>query len=226
MPNTCPSAQILAQVECDLRAELEELSQGVHFKDLTISSSRQEEQCPPQLLNNSLTQEQRDENVGPATFVPMAGQCSNRLHSNMTSRSPTKATAQAHVGGASVYGGGGARLKHYRSVSQKWLERCKPDLAEFDSEPPPTGSVRVPDSEGEIEGGSGEEESEGEIEEDSDFEDSDGICEEDLWEEEEEEEQGVEPELLVLVLLSHYQMNWVLDIPSGVVIENVLLVSE
>ena len=31
---------------------------------------------------------------------------------------------------------------------------------------------------------------------------------------------------LVLVLLSHYQMNWVLDIPSGVVIEKVLLVSE
>ena len=69
------------------------------------------------------------------------------------------------------------------------------------------------DSEGEMEGGSGEKKSEGEIEEDSDFEDSDGICEEDLWEEEEEEEQGVEPESLVLVLLSHYQMNWVLDIP-------------
>ena len=31
---------------------------------------------------------------------------------------------------------------------------------------------------------------------------------------------------LVLVLLSHYQMNWVLDIPSGVVIEKILLVSE
>ena len=31
---------------------------------------------------------------------------------------------------------------------------------------------------------------------------------------------------LVLVLLSHYQMNWMLDIPSGVVIEKVLLVSE
>ena len=31
---------------------------------------------------------------------------------------------------------------------------------------------------------------------------------------------------LVIVLLSHYQMNWVLDVPSGVVIEKVLLVSE
>ena len=31
---------------------------------------------------------------------------------------------------------------------------------------------------------------------------------------------------LVLVLLSHYQMNWVLDIPSGVIIEKVLLVSK
>lgn len=30
--------------------------------------------------------------------------------------------------------------------------------------------------------------------------------------------------ILVLVLLSHYQMNWVLDIPSGVVFEKVLLV--
>lgn len=30
---------------------------------------------------------------------------------------------------------------------------------------------------------------------------------------------------LVLVLLSHYQMNWVLDIPNGVIIDKVLLVS-
>ena len=32
--------------------------------------------------------------------------------------------------------------------------------------------------------------------------------------------------ILVLVLLSHYQMNWVLDIPSGVAFEKVLLVSK
>ena len=31
---------------------------------------------------------------------------------------------------------------------------------------------------------------------------------------------------LILVLLSHYQMNWMLDIPSGVVFEKVLLVSK
>ena len=30
---------------------------------------------------------------------------------------------------------------------------------------------------------------------------------------------------LILVLLSHYQMNWVLDIPNGVIIDKVLLVS-
>jgi hypothetical protein len=51
-------------------------------------------------------------------------------------------------------------------VSQKWLERCKPDLAEFDSEPVTctTDSVRLSNSE--VEGHSGEDESEGEIEED------------------------------------------------------------
>ena len=31
---------------------------------------------------------------------------------------------------------------------------------------------------------------------------------------------------LILVLLSHYQMNWVLDIPRGVTIEKILLVSD
>ena len=31
---------------------------------------------------------------------------------------------------------------------------------------------------------------------------------------------------LILVLLSHYQMNWMLDIPSGAVFEKVLLVSK
>lgn len=30
---------------------------------------------------------------------------------------------------------------------------------------------------------------------------------------------------LVLVLLSHYPMSWTLDVPSGVIIEKVLLVS-
>jgi hypothetical protein len=167
-------------------AELEQLSQGVHFKDLTISS--QDHHTTP--LLNSITQEEESEEISKrASFVPMAGQCSNRLHFNMASRSPVK-TSKMTNGGAPVSGGG---ARHCRTVSQKWLERCKPDLADFDSEPATTDSVRLSDSEGE--GHSGEDESEGEIEEDSDLEDSDGLCEEDLWEEEEEgEEKGVEPE--------------------------------
>ena len=170
-PNACTCT---LQIECDLTAELEQLSQGVHFKDLTTS---QQDQHPlPQL--NSLTEDNK-----PAAFVPVAGQCSNRLHFKMASRSRE---------GASVCGGG--RLKHCRNVSQKWLERCKPDLAELDSELlVPSEKLSV--SEGEVERSS-EEEREEEIEEVSELEDSDGLCEEDLWEEEEEEgeEQGVEPE--------------------------------
>ena len=115
--------------------------------------------------------------------MPMAGQCSNRLRFNMASRSPVKKSKMTN-GGVPVISG----ARHCRVVSQKWLERCKPDLTEFESEP-----VRLSDSEGEMEGHSGEDEIEEEIEEDSDLEGSDGLCEEDLWEEE-EEEQGVEPE--------------------------------
>ena len=124
--------------------------------------------------------------------MPMAGQCSNRLHFNMASRSPVKKSKMTN-GGAPVISGG---ARHCRVVSQKWLERCKPDLNEFESEP--ADSVRLSGSEGEMEGHSGEDEIEEEIEEDSDLEGSDGLCEEDLWEEEEEEgegeEKGVEPE--------------------------------
>ena len=103
----------------------------------------------------------------------------------MASRSSIKCKTRV---GAQICGGG--RLKHCRNVSQKWLERCKPDLAEFDSELP---SVKLSVSEREVERSSEEEESEGEIEEDGELEESNGLCEEDLWEEEGEgEEQGVE----------------------------------
>ena len=157
----------------------------MHFKDLTISSH--EHHPTPPLLNSTTHREGEDGER--ATFIPMAGQCSNRLHFNMASRSPAK--SKMTNGGAPVISGG---ARHCRVVSQKWLERCKPDLAEFESEP--ADSVRLSDSEGEMEEHSGEDESEGEIDEDSDLEDSNGLCEEDLWEEEEEEgeEQGVEPE--------------------------------
>jgi hypothetical protein len=37
---------------------------------------------------------------------------------------------------------------------------------------------------------------------------------------------GTGDKSLVLVLLNHYPLNWVLDVPSGVVIEKVLLVSQ
>jgi hypothetical protein len=175
-----------SQVDCDLTAELEQLKRGIHFKDLTISS---QDHHPPPLLH-SITQEkeEREEVSERASFIPMAGQCSNRLHFNMASRSPTK-TSKTNVGAPVSVGG----ARHCRTVSQKWLERCKPDLAEFDSEPATTDSVRRSDSEGEMEE---EDESEGEIKEVSDLEDSDGLCEDDLWEEREEEgeEKGVEPE--------------------------------
>ena len=183
------STQPPSQVDCDLTAELEQLSQGVHFKDLTISS--QEHHQPPPLLTSTTQGEGGDGER--ASFVPMAGQCSNRLHFNMASRSPAKKSKMKH-GGVPIISGG---ARHCRVVSQKWLERCKPDLTEFESEP--ADSVRLSDSEREMEGHSGEDEIEEEIEEDSDLEGSDGLCEEDLWEEEEEEgeegeEQGVEPE--------------------------------
>ena len=111
----------------------------------------------------------------------------------MASRSPAKKSKMTN-GGAPVISGG---ARHCRVVSQKWLERCKPDLTEFDSEP--ADPVRLSDSEGEMEGHSGEDEIEEDIEEDSDLEGSDELCEEDLWEEEEEEggegeEKGVELE--------------------------------
>ena len=173
---------IVSQMDDDLTAELEQLSQGVHFKDLTKPSTSQQEQHPS--LLNSLTQDADEETAASVTPVPMAGQCSNRLHFNMALGSPMKSKTQ---GGAPMCSG---RLKHCRNVSQKWLERCKPDLAEF--EPP---SERLSDSEGaEVERGSGEE-SEGKIEDIDELEDSDGLCDEDLWEEEEGEgeEQEVEP---------------------------------
>ena len=176
----CVLLQSLAQMDDELTAELEQLSQGVHFKDLTKPSTSQHQEHPP--LLNSLTHD--EETAASVTPVPMAGQCSNRLHFNMASGSPMKSKTQ---GGAPMCSG---RLKHCRNVSQKWLERCKPDLAEFE-----LPSEGLSDGEGgEIERGSGEE-SEGEIEDVDELEDSDGLYEEDLWEEEEEgEEQGVEPQ--------------------------------
>ena len=92
------------QIECDLTTELEQLSQGVHFKDLTTSGD-QHPLVLPQL--NYLTEEDNK----PAAFVPVAGQCSNRLHFKMASRSPIKSKTRV---GAQVCGGG--RLKHCHSA--------------------------------------------------------------------------------------------------------------
>ena len=41
----------------------------------------------------------------------------------MAANSPTK----------TLGGGASTRLRHSRTVSQKWLERCKPDLTEFEA---------------------------------------------------------------------------------------------
>ena len=102
----------------------------------------------------------------------MVGQCFNRLHFKVASRSPIKSKIRV---GTQIRGGG--RLKHCCNVSQKWLERCKPDLVEFDSELPSV-KLSAAVSEGEVERNSEEEESEGEIEEDGELEESDGLCEE------------------------------------------------
>lgn len=121
--------QVSAQVECDLKTELEQLGQAVSFKDLTETSHpprRQHHNHHPLLPDNMLDEDgenKTEDFEGETVMVPVAGQCSNRLHFfNMSSGSPSK-----------THGVGGlGRIKRSRVVSQNWLDRCKPDLAEFE----------------------------------------------------------------------------------------------
>ena len=100
----------------------------------------------------------------------------------MTSNSPTK-----------THGPPSRRLRHGHTVSQKWLERCKPDLAEFEPEGSHSFGERAGSSERE-DGGIEEEEDEEIDEEEPVEEELENEVNESLDEEEEEEAWlGVEP---------------------------------
>ena len=118
----------------------------------------------------------KDEDENRTTLIPVAGQCSSRLHHfNMSSGSPTKRRGAAS-----------RRLKHSHTVSQRWLERCKPDLTEFDPTPqqPSDGEEEEDNS-----GVEAEEEETDESEDDHGREENESLGEEEeVW----EEEKGVE----------------------------------
>ena len=154
---------------------MEQLSQGISFKDLTASPRRRP-------LSRLLGQEGGEEVDEDSYTIPLASRGLKQPRFNMTSNSPTK-----------THGPPSRRLRHGHTVSQKWLERCKPDLAEFEPEGSHSFGERAGSSERE-DGGIEEEEDEEIDEEEPVEEELENEVNESLDEEEEEEAWlGVEP---------------------------------
>ena len=166
----------------EVDGELKQLSQGISFRDLTNPSTSQQRQP----LTNALCEIEEEGKLPTTPPLPVAGQCSHRLQFKMASTSPTTGTLGVAVGRRS--------LSHCRSVSQKWLERCKPDLSKFEADPlEPSCGEEESDSGGETDK---MEEEEAEVMEESGENGGDegeveslGEAEEEVWQQQEKGEE-------------------------------------